>query len=163
MRATGASNFTTERLAAWLDASATHGLPRYETLQPEYTLMMRDFERALAPLCLRHELGVIPYFGLASGFLTGKYRSKADPQAEPARRGCRTLSQRARLQGAKRAAFGGGTPSRHARPGRARLADDQGDRPDRERHQSETARRSDGLGAADARQSDIAELEAASA
>jgi aryl-alcohol dehydrogenase-like predicted oxidoreductase len=47
-------------------------------LQPEYNLMVRDFEQALAPLCQRHGLGVIPYFGLASGFLTGKYRSKAD-------------------------------------------------------------------------------------
>jgi aryl-alcohol dehydrogenase-like predicted oxidoreductase len=78
VRAIGASNFTAERLAASLEASAQHGLPRYETLQPEYNLMVRDFEQALAPLCQRHGLGVIPYFGLASGFLTGKYRSKAD-------------------------------------------------------------------------------------
>ncbi|MEZ5831179.1 MAG: aldo/keto reductase [Dongiaceae bacterium] len=78
VRAIGASNFTAARLAASLDASARHGLPRYETLQPEYNLMERDFERDLAPLCRQHGLGVIPYFGLASGFLTGKYRSKAD-------------------------------------------------------------------------------------
>jgi aryl-alcohol dehydrogenase-like predicted oxidoreductase len=78
VRAIGASNFTAERLAASLGLSARHGLPRYETLQPEYNLMVRDFERELAPLCQRHGLGVIPYFGLASGFLTGKYRSKAD-------------------------------------------------------------------------------------
>jgi aryl-alcohol dehydrogenase-like predicted oxidoreductase len=78
VRAIGASNFTAERLAASLEASAQHGLPRYETLQPEYNLMVRDFEQALAPLCQRHGRGVIPYFGLASGFLTGKYRSKAD-------------------------------------------------------------------------------------
>jgi aryl-alcohol dehydrogenase-like predicted oxidoreductase len=78
VRAIGASNFTAERLAASLEASVQHGLPRYETLQPEYNLMVRDFEQALAPLCRRHGLGVIPYFGLASGFLTGKYRSKAD-------------------------------------------------------------------------------------
>jgi aryl-alcohol dehydrogenase-like predicted oxidoreductase len=78
VRAIGASNFTPERLTASLEASARHGLPRYETLQPEYNLMVRDFERELAPLCRQHGLGVIPYFGLASGFLTGKYRSKAD-------------------------------------------------------------------------------------
>lgn len=78
VRAIGASNFTPERLAESLAASARHGLPRYETLQPEYNLMVRDFEKELAPLCARHGLGVIPYFGLASGFLTGKYRSKAD-------------------------------------------------------------------------------------
>ena len=78
MRAIGASNFAPERLAASLEASARHGLPRYETLQPEYNLMVRDFEQELAPLCARHGVGVIPYYGLASGFLTGKYRSKAD-------------------------------------------------------------------------------------
>jgi len=78
VRAIGASNFTPGRLAASLEASARHGLPRYETLQPEYNLMVRDFEQELAPLCARHGVGVIPYYGLASGFLTGKYRSKAD-------------------------------------------------------------------------------------
>jgi aryl-alcohol dehydrogenase-like predicted oxidoreductase len=83
VRAIGASNFTAARLAASLDASAKHGLPRYETLQPEYNLMVRDFEKELAPLCARHEIGVIPYFGLASGFLTGKYRSKADLKQSP--------------------------------------------------------------------------------
>jgi len=83
VRAIGASNFTAERLSASLEASAKNGLPRYETLQPEYNLMVRDFERELAPLCQRHGLGVIPYFGLASGFLTGKYRSKADLKQSP--------------------------------------------------------------------------------
>ncbi|WP_119303835.1 aldo/keto reductase [Dongia deserti] len=83
VRAIGASNFTAERLAESLEASAKHGLPRYETLQPEYNLMVRDFERELAPLCTRHDIGVIPYFGLASGFLTGKYRSKADLKQSP--------------------------------------------------------------------------------
>jgi aryl-alcohol dehydrogenase-like predicted oxidoreductase len=78
VRAIGASNFTAERLAASLEASERLGLPRYESLQPEYNLMVRDFEGELAPLCARHGVGVIPYFGLASGFLTGKYRSKAD-------------------------------------------------------------------------------------
>jgi aryl-alcohol dehydrogenase-like predicted oxidoreductase len=83
VRAIGASNFTPERLAASLAASAKHGLPRYETLQPEYNLMVRDFEKELAPLCAQHHVGVIPYFGLASGFLTGKYRSKADLKQSP--------------------------------------------------------------------------------
>jgi len=78
VRAIGASNFTPERLAASLAASAKHHLPRYETLQPEYNLMVRAFEQDLAPLCTQNDVGVIPYFGLASGFLTGKYRSKAD-------------------------------------------------------------------------------------
>ena len=83
VRAIGASNFTAERLAASLEASAKHGLPRYETLQPEYNLMAREFEQELAPLCRRHGLGVIPYYGLASGFLTGKYRNNADLKQSP--------------------------------------------------------------------------------
>jgi aryl-alcohol dehydrogenase-like predicted oxidoreductase len=83
VRAIGASNFTAARLTAALKASATQGLPRYETLQPEYNLMVRAFEQELAPLCEREGLGVIPYFGLASGFLTGKYRSKADLKQSP--------------------------------------------------------------------------------
>ena len=83
VRAIGASNFTAERLAASLEASAQHGLPRYETLQPEYNLMARDFEKELAPLCARRAVSVIPYYGLASGFLTGQYRSKADLKQSP--------------------------------------------------------------------------------
>ena len=79
VRAIGASNFTGARLESALRASAVRGLPRYETLQPEYNLYARDgFERDLAALCWREDLAVLPYFGLASGFLTGKYRSEAD-------------------------------------------------------------------------------------
>ncbi len=79
VRVIGASNFTAARLAASLNASAAHGYPRYESLQPEYNLYTRDkFEGELADLCRKEEVGVIPYFGLASGFLTGKYRSEAD-------------------------------------------------------------------------------------
>jgi len=84
VRAIGASNFTAPRLAGALAASAARGLPRYETLQPEYNLYARaDYERELAALCRREELGVLPYFGLASGFLTGKYRSEADLGKSP--------------------------------------------------------------------------------
>lgn len=79
VRAIGASNFTAERLAAALAISASNGLPRYESLQPEYNLYERaGYETALEPLCLKEKIGVIGYFGLASGFLTGKYRSEAD-------------------------------------------------------------------------------------
>lgn len=79
VRAIGASNFTAERLSAALAASAAHGLPRYETLQPLYNLYDRSsFEGELADLCRREQLGVISYFSLASGFLTGKYRTEAD-------------------------------------------------------------------------------------
>jgi len=79
VRAIGASNFTAERLSSALAISAKHGLPRYESLQPEYNLYERaSYEMALEPLCQKEKIAVIGYFGLASGFLTGKYRSQAD-------------------------------------------------------------------------------------
>ncbi|HMG46157.1 MAG TPA: aldo/keto reductase [Allosphingosinicella sp.] len=79
VRAIGASNYSAGRLAEALDVSAREGLARYEVLQPEYNLMTRDtFEGALQQLCIERGLGVLPYFGLASGFLTGKYRAPAD-------------------------------------------------------------------------------------
>jgi aryl-alcohol dehydrogenase-like predicted oxidoreductase len=79
VRAIGASNFAAERLASALAISAKNGLPRYESLQPEYNLYERaGYETDLEPLCRKEKIGVIGYFGLASGFLTGKYRSEAD-------------------------------------------------------------------------------------
>lgn len=79
VRAIGASNMSAERLASALAASDRTGLPRYTTLQPHYNLYERQsFEGPLSDLCIREGLGVIPYFALASGFLTGKYRSDAD-------------------------------------------------------------------------------------
>jgi aryl-alcohol dehydrogenase-like predicted oxidoreductase len=84
VRTIGASNFTAPRLESALRTSAALGLPRYETLQPEYNLYERaGFERDLATLCARESLGVLPYFGLAAGFLTGKYRSEADLAQSP--------------------------------------------------------------------------------
>ncbi len=79
VRAIGASNYTAERLGAALEVSAAHGLPRYESLQPCYNLYDRTaYEGELAELCRRERIGVISYFSLASGFLTGKYRSEGD-------------------------------------------------------------------------------------
>ncbi len=79
VRAIGASNYTAERLALALQISRERNLPRYESLQPLYNLYARaEFEVELAPLCLKENLGVITYSSLASGFLTGKYRSKDD-------------------------------------------------------------------------------------
>jgi len=78
IRAIGASNFAPARLQAALDA-AQQGLPRYESLQPEYNLYDRaTFEQDDLPIVQASGIGVIPYFGLAAGFLTGKYRSEAD-------------------------------------------------------------------------------------
>jgi len=78
VRAVGASNFSVARFKGALAASAKHGLPRYETMQPHYNLMERGIEADLLPLCAAEGVGVIPYYSLASGFLSGKYRSEAD-------------------------------------------------------------------------------------
>ena len=79
VRFIGASNISAERLRASLEASAKHGYPRYESLQPSYNLYDRkEFETSMQSLCLEEKLGVINYYSLASGFLTGKYRSEAD-------------------------------------------------------------------------------------
>ena len=79
VRAIGASNYSADRLKQALEISDTTGLARYECLQPEYNLYDREgYEKELEPVCLEYGIGVISYFSLASGFLTGKYRSEAD-------------------------------------------------------------------------------------
>jgi aryl-alcohol dehydrogenase-like predicted oxidoreductase len=79
IRAIGASNFEAPRLAEAAAISKAKGLPRYESLQPHYNLAERGlFEGALENECLKEGIGVIPYYSLASGFLSGKYRSDAD-------------------------------------------------------------------------------------
>ncbi|HSQ70952.1 MAG TPA: aldo/keto reductase [Rubrivivax sp.] len=84
VRAIGASNHSAPRLAEALATSQRLGLPRYETLQPLFNLADRaPFEAELQPLCLAEDLGVINFFGLARGFLTGKYRSEADLGKSP--------------------------------------------------------------------------------
>lgn len=79
VRAIGASNYTPARFAEALAVSERTGLPRFESLQPPYNLYDReDYEGAAQALCVERQIGVIPYFSLAAGFLTGKYRSEAD-------------------------------------------------------------------------------------
>jgi aryl-alcohol dehydrogenase-like predicted oxidoreductase len=79
VRAIGASNYGAERLAEALETSRRQGYPRYQSLQPLYNLYDRaEYESKLGPLCRKEGLGVITYFSLASGFLTGKYREKKD-------------------------------------------------------------------------------------
>lgn len=86
VRAIGASNYSAPRLAEALQVSKDHGLPRYEVLEPEYNLYDRaGYEDALEPLARAHGLGVIGYYALASGFLTGKYRDKDDADKSKAR------------------------------------------------------------------------------
>lgn len=79
VRAIGASNLDAAQLADALKVAAERGLPRYEVLQPEYNLYDRArFDGALRDLCIREGIGVVTYYSLASGFLSGKYRSQAD-------------------------------------------------------------------------------------
>ncbi|MDP4022506.1 aldo/keto reductase [Methylobacterium sp. NEAU 140] len=75
VRAIGASNHDAARLGEALSVASERGLPRYECLQPDYSLAARGYEAELEPLCREREVGVIGYFSLAAGFLTGKYRS----------------------------------------------------------------------------------------
>ena len=79
VKAIGASNYSAARLEQALEVSGATGLPRYATLQPHYNLYERSsFEGELQGLCVREDLGVVTYFSLAAGFLTGKYRSEVD-------------------------------------------------------------------------------------
>jgi aryl-alcohol dehydrogenase-like predicted oxidoreductase len=79
VREIGASNYSAPRLAEALKVSSEKGLPRYQSLQPHYSLVERQqFEGPLEDLCVKEKLGVIGYYSLASGFLTGKYHSRAD-------------------------------------------------------------------------------------
>lgn len=88
VRAIGASNYSAARLAEALDTAERFGLPRYESLQPEYNLYTRaGFEADLQPLARERGIAIIPYYALASGFLSGKYRSTADIGKSAARAG----------------------------------------------------------------------------
>ena len=88
VRAIGASNISAARLKNSLDASKRLGIPRYESLQPLYNLYDRkEFEQNYAALCASERIGVITYYSLAAGFLTGKYRSPADTAKNAARGG----------------------------------------------------------------------------
>lgn len=84
VRAIGASNLNAEQLAASLKAAKAKSLPRYDVLQPEYNLYDRaSFDGPLRDLCISEEIGVITYFSLAKGFLSGKYRGEADLAQSP--------------------------------------------------------------------------------
>ena len=88
VRTIGASNYSGARLAEAVAVSAKHGLPRYEVVEPEYNLVARKtYETDIEPVVRRESLGVVCYYALASGFLTGKYRSEADLGKSAARGG----------------------------------------------------------------------------
>jgi aryl-alcohol dehydrogenase-like predicted oxidoreductase len=84
VRVIGASNFTAERLQKSLDISAKYKFPSYQCLQPQYNMYSRaEYETGLEQFCLKNKLGVIPYYSLASGFLSGKYKSTDDSSKSP--------------------------------------------------------------------------------
>jgi aryl-alcohol dehydrogenase-like predicted oxidoreductase len=83
VRHLGASNYSAERLTDALSISDKNNLARFAVLQPHYNLVERDYERDLAPLVAREGLATLPYFALAKGFLTGKYRSKEETVDSP--------------------------------------------------------------------------------
>jgi aryl-alcohol dehydrogenase-like predicted oxidoreductase len=120
VRAIGASNYTAPRLREALEISSHHGLPRFESLQPLYNLYDRAvFERDLQQVCVDQQLGVMNFYALAAGFLTGKYRSAAD--ADKSARGQTTVAKYLddrgrRILGAldRVAARTGGTPGQVA-------------------------------------------------
>ena len=122
VRAIGASNYTAPRLALALETSQKHGLARYESLQPLYNLYDRAvFEDELEALCLKHGVGVINFYALASGFLTGKYRSEAD--STKSARGSTAISKYLNPRGLKiLAALDEVAAAHQAKPGQVAIA-----------------------------------------
>lgn len=122
VRAIGASNYSAPRLAEALDVAEREGLPRYESLQPLYNLCDRAvFEDALEPLCLERGVGVINFYALAAGFLTGKYRSEAD--AAKSARGASTTKKYLNPRGLRiLAALDAAAKAHGATPGQVAIA-----------------------------------------
>jgi aryl-alcohol dehydrogenase-like predicted oxidoreductase len=122
VQAIGASNYSADRLAESLKVSKQHGLPSYQSLQPKYNLYERaDYESALEPLILKEGIGVIPYYGLASGFLTGKYRSESD--ASKSARGAGVVKKYLNERGFRiLAALDQVANTHHSTPGKVALA-----------------------------------------
>jgi aryl-alcohol dehydrogenase-like predicted oxidoreductase len=116
VRAIGASNYTSDRLKEALETSDRLGVPRFATLQPLYNLVERqDFEGPLQQLCQEEKIAVIPYYALAAGFLTGKYRTAEDVKAGSRgykverymnEKGQRVLSALEKIAGESRATMG---------------------------------------------------------
>ncbi len=122
VRVIGASNYSAARFADALTISKQHGLPRYESLQPEYNLVSRaGYEKELEPLIRAEHVGVISYYALASGFLSGKYRSAADLAKSTARGGA--VKKYLNPQGMQvLAALDAVAASHHATPAQVALA-----------------------------------------
>ncbi len=122
VRAIGASNYSAERLALALDTSERLGLARYESLQPLYNLSDRAvFEDALQAVCVGRDVGVVSFYALAAGFLTGKYRDASDAGKSP--RGANVVRKYLNSRGLKILAALDGVAARHqTRPGVVAIA-----------------------------------------
>jgi aryl-alcohol dehydrogenase-like predicted oxidoreductase len=122
VRAIGASNYSAARLDEALQLSAAQGLPRYESLQPLFNIYDRAvYEDAIEGVCVRHGIGVINFYGLAAGFLTGKYRQPED--AAKSARGKNVVARYLNERGLKILAALDEVASRHgATPGQVALA-----------------------------------------
>ena len=96
VRAIGISNYTPERIDAWFEETERNGLHRAVALQPHYNLVEREFENGLQERAERYGLGVVPYFSLASGFLTGKYRDGVEVASARAQGAVKYLDERGR-------------------------------------------------------------------
>src|SRR3954468_9082877 len=94
VRHLGASNYSPERLTAALEIQRSEGLAEFTVLQPHYNLVERDFERTLLPVAEAWELAVLPYYGLAKGFLTGKYRPGGEDVESVRAEGARAYLER---------------------------------------------------------------------
>ena len=94
VRHVAASNYAPERLTAAIELQREHGLAEFTVLQPHYNLMEREFERTLLPVAERFDLAVLPYYGLAKGFLTGKYRPGGEEVESPRAEGARAYLDR---------------------------------------------------------------------
>jgi aryl-alcohol dehydrogenase-like predicted oxidoreductase len=94
VRHIGASNYTPQRLGAALELQRRRGLAEFTVLQPHYNLVEREFERTLLPVVEAWDLAVVPYFGLAKGFLSGKYRPGGEPVESERAEGARAYLER---------------------------------------------------------------------
>ena len=144
VRHLAASNYPRDRLAQALDLQAEHGWSPYVALQPEYNLLAReDYETQYAELCVARGLGTLPYFGLARGYLTGKYRADGAQVDSVRAAGASAFVGRARRARARRPRRGGVGPRRAPGGGGAGLVayPARGRGPDRERAHARAARR----------------------
>ena len=122
VRAIAASNYSGARLTEALEIAEREGLPRYVALQPHYNLVERDYEADQRPVCEREDIACFPFYALANGFLTGKYRPGGEDVDSARAEGAQGLPGRARREDAGRARRDRRGPRHRGRRRRPRLA-----------------------------------------